>query len=97
MKEMIVFLAELELKRAPKVFSGHFFVFRFFKDRKILADNMLHPLTTNVSHHIETSQLICIALQINWLVSIRWGKFVVNGLTLHYRKIYVFHHISLFF
>ena len=61
MKEMIVFLAELELKRAPKVFSGHFFVFRFFKDRKILAD-MLHPLTTNVSHHIETSQLICIAL-----------------------------------
>ena len=32
------------------------------------------PLTINVPHQIETSQLICI-----WLVSIWWGTLVING------------------
>ena len=37
----------------------------------------LNPLTTNVPHHIETSQLICIA---NWLVFIWWGTLVIKWL-----------------
>ena len=37
---------------------------------------MVNPLTTNVPHHIETSQF---GLQINLLFSICWGTLVVNG------------------
>ena len=37
-------------------------------------------LTTNVPHHRETSQLICLANQINWPVSMWWETLLVNGL-----------------
>ena len=44
----------------------------------MFADVFFILLTTNVPHHIETSQLICIADR--WIVSIWWGILVVNGL-----------------
>ena len=41
---------------------------------------LFNPLTTNVSYHIETSQLIWFAMQINWLIFKWWGALVINGL-----------------
>ena len=38
----------------------------------------INPLTTNVPHHIETSQLICIANQLTGFYM--KGTLVVNGL-----------------
>ena len=40
--------------------------------------NTINPLTTNVPHHIIPVNWF--PMQINWLVSIRWGTLVVNGL-----------------
>ena len=39
----------------------------------------VNPLTTNVPHHIETSQLICTADQLTGFYMM--GTFIVNGLT----------------
>ena len=44
----------------------------------IEMEHWFNQLTTSVSHHVETSQLI--AEQINWLASIWWGTLVVNKL-----------------
>ena len=41
--------------------------------------NTINPLTTNVPHHIYIP-VNWFPMQINWLVSIRWGTLVVNGL-----------------
>ena len=38
---------------------------------------LFNPLTTNLPHHIETSQLNCNA---NQLTGLAWGRMAVNGL-----------------
>ena len=48
---------------------------------------LINPLTTNVSHHMETSQLICIANQLTGFYMM--GTLVVNGLMWYFELIQI--------
>ena len=54
-------------------------LFHSFWRFQYLLQNKVNSLTTNVPHHIDTSQLICNANQLTGFYMI-WGRLVVNGL-----------------